>query len=60
MSADAYIKEHSKATFQSSMKMIRFVVDNTSDREVAEVIYRALMETCRYLARKFDFDLKES
>lgn len=49
--------DFAKAQFKSSMAIIRYLTDKC-DRDIGEFIFRALMETCRHLSRKFNFTIE--
>ncbi len=52
------ISRRTKAEFDSHMVMIRLLVDETENRETAELLFRGLMQQCKILAKRFDLKVE--
>lgn len=48
------INRRVKAEFESSMAMVRYLVDEAENKETAELLFRGMLQQCKILAKRFD------
>lgn len=49
------VNRRTKAEFDSHMAMLRFLVEESDNRETDEYLFRQLMQQCKILAKRNEF-----